>query len=157
VSGPGDSASKRDTSKEPTPSDRAEGHGESCAEVGQQLSLFPGSKSSARSHTSSARKPGDLAGASPRLSSGKQRQEGVKPEAVAVSCEESEAPIVPRKSGNPYVTVGDSMEGRGAAKGKLAHRNARRTQGRGSALTDVERVGKRAERHRRMPLGALFR
>lgn len=40
------------------------------------------------------------------------------------------------------------MEGRGAAKGKLAHRNARRTQGRESVLTDVERAGKRAERHK---------
>jgi group II intron reverse transcriptase/maturase len=40
------------------------------------------------------------------------------------------------------------MEGRGAAKGKLAHRNARRTQGRASAPTDVVRVGKRAESHK---------
>ena len=36
------------------------------------------------------------------------------------------------------------MEGRGAANGKLADRNAQRTQGRTSALTNVERVGHKA-------------
>jgi RNA-directed DNA polymerase len=38
------------------------------------------------------------------------------------------------------------MEGRGAANGKLADRNAQRTQGRQSALTNVERVGHKARK-----------
>lgn len=52
--------------------------------------------------------------------------------------------MVPKKSGNLRVTPRDSMEGRGAAKGNLAQRNVRRTQGRESTPTNLERVGSKA-------------
>ncbi len=58
--------------------------------------------------------------------------------------EESDALVVPQKSANSRVTPEESMEGSGAANGKLAQRNALRTQGRGGALTHLERVGERA-------------
>jgi group II intron reverse transcriptase/maturase len=51
---------------------------------------------------------------------------------------------VPKKSANSWVTPEESMEGRSAAEGKLAQRNASRTQSREDALTHLARVGQRA-------------
>jgi group II intron reverse transcriptase/maturase len=61
--------------------------------------------------------------------------------------EESDARTVPtcKKSANSWVTPEESMEGRLAANGKLALRNALRAQDREGALTAVERVGQRAK------------
>jgi retron-type reverse transcriptase len=63
------------------------------------------------------------------------------------SFEESDARTVPtcKKSANSWVTPEESMEGKRAANGKLAPRNALRAQDRESALTALERVGQRAK------------
>jgi group II intron reverse transcriptase/maturase len=63
------------------------------------------------------------------------------------SCEESGARTVPtcKKSANARVTPAESMEGKRAADGKPAPRNAPRAQDRNGALTALERVGKRAK------------
>src|SRR3990172_1836026 len=59
------------------------------------------------------------------------------------SSEESDALVVPtcKKSTKPRVTPGESMEGRGAANGKPAPRNASPAQDGQGALTFLERVG----------------
>ncbi len=74
----------------------------------------------------------------------KQSREGDKPQVVASACEESRALVVPEKPANSEVTPEESVEGRGAANGKLAERNAHRAQDRESALTALARVGERA-------------
>jgi len=63
------------------------------------------------------------------------------------SSEESDALVVPtcEKSAKPRVTPGESMEGRSAANGKPARRDAFRAQDRQDALTFLERVGQRAK------------
>ncbi|WP_437624173.1 group II intron reverse transcriptase/maturase [Sorangium sp. So ce1151] len=63
------------------------------------------------------------------------------------SFEESDARTVPtcKKSANSWVTPEESMEGKRAANGKLAPRNALRAQDRAGALTAMERVGQRAK------------
>ena len=62
------------------------------------------------------------------------------------SFEESDASVVPtcEKSAKPRVTPGESMEGRDAANGKPASRNALPAQDGEGALTALERVGKKA-------------
>ena len=66
------------------------------------------------------------------------------------SFEESDARTVPtcKKSANSRVTPEESMEGRRAANGKLASRNALRAQDRQSAPTVLERVGQRAKQRK---------
>ena len=105
----------------------------------------PGSESSARLHMPCAREPGDLVGASPRVDADRQSREGDEPQAVMNASEESRAPIVPEKSANSEVTPEESMEGRGAANGKLAERNTHRAQDRERVLTHLQRVGERAK------------
>ena len=107
-----------------------------------------GSKSSASMHKPYARKPGDLAGASLGMVAGRQAREGDEPQSVSQACEESDAPIVPEKPANSEVTPEESVEGRDAAKGKLAGRNAHRAQDRESVLTYLERVGERARQRK---------
>lgn len=105
----------------------------------------PGSETNSASlHMPHARESGELAGASPHMVGGKQSREGDKPQAVAHAGEKSRATIVPQKPANSEVTPEESVEGREAANGKLAERNAHRTQDRASALTYLERVGERA-------------
>ena len=58
--------------------------------------------------------------------------------------EESDAGVVPEKPTKTWVTPVEPVEGRPKAKGKSAYGNARRTQGRERAPTQVERTGKRA-------------
>jgi RNA-directed DNA polymerase len=84
----------------------------------------------------------------PRRSSDKQPREGQGRKPRRQAPEESGAPIVPKKSGNLRVTPWDSMEGRGAAKGKLAQRNVLRTQGRVGTPTNLERVGQKAKQEK---------
>lgn len=113
---------------------------------------LPGSESSARLQTLPAREPGDLGGASPPVVGGRQAREGGEPQAVGVRApkpqafEESDAGMVPEKSAKTRVTPVESMEGRAAAEGKLAQRNAFRTQRRQDAPTHLERVGERARK-----------
>jgi group II intron reverse transcriptase/maturase len=63
------------------------------------------------------------------------------------SFEESDALMVPtcKKSAKTRVTPVESMEGKGAADGKLAPRNALSAQDEAGALTVLERVGQRAK------------
>jgi len=107
--------------------------------------LPPGSKTSARSHTPRAREPGDLGGASPLVVSGRQSREGEEPHSVMQHSEESDAGMVPEKSAKTWVTPVESREGRAAAKGKSASRNALRAQDRQGAPTHLERIGQRAK------------
>lgn len=146
VGEPGDRASKRRCSGEPTQSDHADGHDGVPNNVGLEPPFPPGSKSSARSHRSHAREPGDLEGAGTSMVDGRHRREG-KSRNPQQSFEESDARTVPtcKKSANSRVTPEESMEGKRAANGKLAPRNAPRAQDRQGALTVLERVGQRAK------------
>lgn len=148
MSGPGDRASKL-VLREPTLSKRADGHGEIPKNVDMESSLPPGSKSSASTHMSHAREPGDLGGASAPMVARGHRREGIGRNPQETS-EESDASVVPtcKKSTKTRVTPVESMEGRDATNGKLAPRNALRAQDRAGALTDLERVGQRAKQRR---------
>jgi RNA-directed DNA polymerase len=66
------------------------------------------------------------------------------------SSEESDALVVPtcEKSAKPWVTPGESMEGRGAARGKFAPRNALPAQDGKCALTALERIGQKAQQNK---------
>ena len=70
-----------------------------------------------------------------------------RPQSAGAS-EESDAGIVPKKPAKTRVTPVESVEGRAAAKGKSAPRNAPRAQGRERALTQLERIGQRAKEKR---------
>jgi RNA-directed DNA polymerase len=108
-------------------------------------SARPESQGSARTHTLSEREPGDLESASPfNMEDGRQPREGNILEPRSQAFEESDEPIVPVKSAKTRVTPVESTEGRGEAKGKLAPRNVRRTQGRERTPTNLERVGRKA-------------
>jgi hypothetical protein len=145
VGGPGDRASKRLSTREPTRSSFAEGHGGGPKNVDLDLPFPPGSKTSARSHMPRAREPGDLGGASPFVVDGRQSREGEEPYSVRQHSEESDAGMVPEKSAKTRVTPVESMEERAAAKGKSASGNALRAQDRQGAPTQVERIGQRAK------------
>jgi RNA-directed DNA polymerase len=148
---------------EPTRSKVAEGHGAAAAEVvvGEGAALPPGSKSSARQHMPDAREPGGLGRCPAVEEGGGQAREGDEPQAVGVrapqpyASEESDALVVPtcKKSANPWVTPGESMEGRSAANGKSAQGNAEGTQRPQVRRAHVtERIGERARREK----GAKF-
>lgn len=145
MSGPGNRASKMTSPGEPTSSLTAEGHDGGPKKVDLGRPFSPGSESSARPHTSLARKPGDLAGASLQQSGGRPSREGEKPHAVAHACEESDAAVVPGKPAKTWVTPVEPVEGRAAAKGKAAARNALPTQGGEGALTSLQRLGQKTK------------
>lgn len=146
MGGPGDKASKRTCSWEPTLWEYADGHGGVPNNVDLESPLLPGSKNSASAHRSHAREPGDLEGADPSMVDGRHGREG-RSHNPQQSFEESDARTVPtcKKSANSWVTPEESMEGNRAANGTLAPRNAHRAQDRESALTGLERVGQRAK------------
>src|SRR5262245_12532222 len=122
-----------------------EGHGAATDNRSKAPALLPRSeKSSACPHMSSEREPGDLGGASSPVVGERHPRKGNKPQPVVQSTEESDACVVPRKSPNIRVTPVEGMEGRRAAKGKPAERNALRAQDREGALTNLARVGERA-------------
>jgi RNA-directed DNA polymerase len=149
VDGPGDRASKRRCSREPTQSDHADGHGAIPNNVDLESSLPPGSKSSASPHTSHAREPGGLRGAVGPMVARWHGREG-ESRNPQQSSEESDARTVPtcKKSANSRVTPEESMEGKRAANGKPAPRNALRAQDRAGALTALGRVGQRAKQRK---------
>lgn len=69
----------------------------------------------------------------------------------------SDSSIVPMKSPNNAATrAAEAMEGRGLAKGNSLERNARRTQGRESATSALERVRQVAGRGRQQRFTALL-
>lgn len=109
--------------------------------VSRVAATLPESKSSARFHTFSAREPGDLDGVRKVMVTGGHPRKGQGRTPGRRAGEESDALVVPKKSAKTRVTPVESMEGRGAAKEKLASGNARRMQGRGSASTEARRAG----------------
>lgn len=109
--------------------------------VSRVVTTLPESKCSARSHMSSAREPGDLDGARRVMVTSEHPRKGERREPGSRANEESDALVVPEKSAKTWVTPVESMEGRGAAKEKLASGNARRIQGRESAPTQARRAG----------------
>jgi RNA-directed DNA polymerase len=121
----------------------AEGNTATTVRVNRVVAALPESKSSARSHMSSAREPGDLESAVTSVMADVWQvwEERIrKPHWHAH--EESDAPVVSTKSAKTWVTPVESMEKRGAAKGKLTLRNAGRMQGRETATTDERGAGK---------------
>lgn len=96
-------------------------------------------------HRSLAREPGDLGGASPHAGAEGSPREGFIHKPRAHTSEESGAVMVPKKSANSRVTPEESMEGRAAANGKSAPRNAGRTQDRERCANAPERIGMHAE------------
>ena len=128
MSGPGDRASKHNHWREPTPLGWAEGHGVGPMKVDLDLTLSPGSMSSARTQMSSAREPGDLARASSVVVTDRQTREG-KPQSAVGTRQKSDEVMVPGKSAKTRVTPVESMEGRAEAEGKSTARNASPTQG----------------------------
>lgn len=122
-----------------------EGHGERPTRVDVDDSHSRGRRSSARSDRSPAREPGGLGGASLSMVDGRQPREGDEPQAVGSTSEGSDAGMVPKKSAKTWVTPVESMEGRAAAEGKSAARNAFRAQDRADALTALQRIGSKAK------------
>jgi len=145
MSGPGDRASKQPSLGEPTPSLQADGHGETPTRVDVAAHSPRGRRSSASSDKLPAREPGDLDGASLPMVGSRQPREGKEPQAAATAVEESDAAILPKKSAKTWVTPVESMEGRAAAEGKSAARNALPAQDGLGALTSLQRIGKRAK------------
>ena len=72
---------------------------------------------------------------------GRQLRKGMMPYYAAVSPEESDAVIVPRKLAKTWVTLVESMEGRAAAKRNADGGNALRTQGRIKHVHETHRHG----------------
>lgn len=70
--------------------------------------------------------------------------------------EQSDEPIVPKKSGNAVVTPADSMEGRGEANEKSASGNAVRPQSREPVSTRLERIGERAKKDKKAQFSNLL-
>lgn len=145
MSGPGDRASKPLLSGAPTQSPNAEGQGDGPNNVGLVRPRPPGSETSARSHKPHAREPGDLGGAKPSVVDGRQPREGKEPQAAERAFEESDAGMVPEKPAKTRVTPVESVEGRAAAEGKAASRNAPPTQDGIGALTYLRWLGQRAK------------
>jgi RNA-directed DNA polymerase len=157
VGEPGDRASKRQYLGEPTRSDHADGQVGAPNNVDLEPPVPPGSKSSARLHMTHAREPGELEGVGGPMVARRHGREGTcrNPQQ---SFEWSDARVVPtcKKSANSWVMPEESMEGRRAANGKLAPRNALRAQDRASALTCLERVGQRAKERKGERFNNLF-
>lgn len=145
MSGPGDRASKPTDSGESTPSLRLEDHGVAPTRVDVAPTLPPGSKEFGTLRKLLAREPGYLQGASPPMVGGRLPREGDEPQAAGHALEESDAEVVPGKLAKTRVTPVESMEGRAAAKGKSAVRNAPPTQGGTGALTFLQQIGERAK------------
>ncbi len=144
MSGPGDSATKQHSGQqEPISSSQGEGHGGAPTNAELVQPRSPGSESSARSQLTPAREPGDLDVASlPMVGTG-QLLESEEPYGAAVSDEESDVVVVPKKSAKTWVTLVESMEGRAAAKEKFTARNASPAQDGTDALTSLRWIGQR--------------
>lgn len=145
MSGPGNRTSKIVGPRAPTLSPVAEGHDDAPTRADVEASCTPGSKSSASSQMPLAREPGGLGDALTSMVYAGQPREGKQPNAVERVAEESDAGMVPQKSAKTRVTPVEPMEGRAAAKGKSAARNAFPTQRGDNALTSLQRIGQRAK------------
>lgn len=145
MSEPGDRAPKRPLTVEPPLSSPARGHGVGPKNADLDLSLCPGSWSSARSEMLSAREPGGLGGASPSMVDDRQRREGQEPQSAQYASEKSDAGMVPKKSAKTRVTPVELAEGKAAAEGKSVARNASPAQDGKDALTSLQWIGRRAK------------
>jgi len=127
-----------------------EGSTEGATKVDLAPAVPSESKISARSHTLSAREPGDLESALSPVGD-KEARQGRSHNPRPIAPEKSDARVVPtwKKSTNLRVTPEESMEGRRTAKGKLASRNASRAQDRTDAPTCLKRVGHKASTERK--------
>jgi hypothetical protein len=76
----------------------------------------------------------------------KQPRKGDEPQAAGESVEKSDVGTVPKKPAKTWVTPVEIVEGKPAAKGKSAARNACSTQREASASTDLQRIGQRAKK-----------
>jgi RNA-directed DNA polymerase len=144
VSGPGDRASKQASSGQSTLSILEEDHDAAPIRVDMASRVPSESKEFGTFRKSPAREPGDLGAALPMVGN-EQSREDDKSQAVAVNAEESDAVIVPQKLTKTRVTPVESVEGRAAAKGKSAARNALPAQDGAGALTFLQRIGERAK------------
>ena len=79
MSGPGDRASKTSSQRAPMPSSNAKGHDWAPIRADVEFRCTPGSKSSARSQMSPARKPGDLTETLALIAGAGQSREGQQP------------------------------------------------------------------------------
>lgn len=145
MSGPGDRAPKLPSSGEPTQFSNGEGQDVTPKSVDVAYTSPPESDEFGTFRQPLARKPGDLDAASSAMVSEKQPREGEEPQAAGESVEESDAGMVPKKPVKTWVTPVESVEGKAAAKGKSAARNARSTQREESAPTTLQRIGQRAK------------
>lgn len=144
MSGPGDRAPKRNNLRKPTLSCCADGHDVTPTRV-DVASTFPSeSKEFGKLRESPAREPGDLGGASPPMVVAGNRGKA-EPQSAGQAVEESDAGIVPKKPAKTRVMPVESVEGRAAAKGKSAARNAPPAQDGQGALTALQRIGERAK------------
>jgi len=143
--GPGDRASRHFNSGEPTCFVVREGHAVPPTSVDVASTVSPESEEFGTRRQPLAREPGDLDAAFSPMVGEKQPREGDEPQAAGESVEESDAGTVPEKPAKTRVTPVESVEGKPAAEGKSAARNARSTQREESALTFLQRIGKRAK------------
>lgn len=144
MSGPGDRAPKRPNLGQSTLSFEEEDQDAAPIRVDVAYRMPPESQEFGTLRKSSAREPGDLGVAAPMVGE-EQPREDDKSQAVAESAEESDAVVVPEKLTKTWVTPVESTEGRAAAKGKSAARNAPPAQDGQGALTALQRIGERAK------------
>ena len=145
MSGPGDRAPKQPRLGKSTQSFLEEDQDAAPTRVDVAKRVPPESKEFGTFRKSPAREPGDLDGASPSMVDGRQPREGDEPQAAERAVEESDAVVVPEKLTKTRVTPVESAEGRAAAKGKSAVRNASPAQDGQDALTFLQRIGERAK------------
>jgi RNA-directed DNA polymerase len=144
VSGPGDTAPKRPDLGQSTQSFVEEDQDAAPIRVDVALCMPPESEEFGTLRKSSVREPGYLGVAAPMVGE-EQPREDEKSQAVVESAEESDAVVVPEKLTKTRVTPVEPVEGRAAAKGKSAARNAPPAQDGQGALTALQRIGERAK------------
>jgi len=125
---------------------KGEGHGATPTRVDVADASPPESDEFGTLRQPFARKPGDLDEASSDVVSEKQPREGDEPQSAGESVEKSDVGTVPEKPAKTWVTPVEPVEGKPAAKGKSAARNARSTQREVSASTDLQQIGQRAKK-----------
>jgi RNA-directed DNA polymerase len=145
MSGPGDRAPKHFKLVAPTHFGDGDGQVAEPKRVDVETASHSESEEFGKLRQPHAREPGDLDVASSPMVGEKQPQEGDEPQAAVQNVEESDAGNVPKKSTKTWVTPVEPAEGRAAAEGKSAARNARSTQREESAPTTLQRIGQRAK------------
>jgi len=139
--GPGDRASKRQNSREPTQSKDAEGHADAPSQSSKGADVPPGSWSSARAHIPLVREPRDLVIA-PVQSTEQATSLGEQPKTEAESREESDEVVVPEKSSNSRVTPEETMEGRTSANEEMRARTPGPDSDPENWAHAIERIGR---------------